>query len=197
MSAMPRTGGTGSPDASSGQDGTGHVKVWDPAVRVFHWTLVASFGVLWLTAESERFRDLHVMAGWTMAGLVAFRILWGLVGTRHARFASFVKGPAAVVRYLRSLASARPEHHVGHNPAGALAIVAILLLSVATIAAGWATLEGLGGEWVEEAHEFLANAMLAVVGVHLAGVLLSSWLHGENLVKAMLTGRKRVGPSKG
>lgn len=183
MSALPRTGGTGLPGAPT-------VKVWDLLLRTFHWSFAACFAGAWLTAESERFRDVHVTLGYTMLGLVAFRLLWGVVGPRHARFASFVRGPSAVLRYLRSLLGPRPEHHVGHNPAGAVAIVLLLALALMAIATGWATYNDLGGEWLEESHEALASAMLAVVGVHLAGVALSSWLHRENLVAAMLTGRK-------
>ena len=166
------------------------VLVWDAPVRVFHWLMVLSFAGAYLTAESERWRLLHVTLGYTMAGLLAFRLVWGLVGTRHARFASFVRGPAGVLRYLRSLVNAQPEHHIGHNPAGALAIVALLGLTGLVTAAGWATYNDLGGEWLEELHEGAANAMLAVVGVHVAGVLLGSWLHHDNLVGAMLSGRK-------
>ncbi|MFG6433524.1 cytochrome b/b6 domain-containing protein [Roseateles sp. LYH14W] len=170
------------------------VLVWDAPVRVFHWLMVLSFAGAYLTAESERWRLLHVTLGYTMAGLLAFRVVWGLVGTRHARFASFVRGPAAVWRYLRSLVSGQPEHHVGHNPAGALAIVALLGLTGLVTAAGWATYNDLGGEWLEELHEGAANAMLAVVGLHLAGVLIGSWVHGDNLIGAMLSGRKAGAP---
>ena len=166
------------------------VLVWDAPVRVFHWLLVLSFAGAWLTAESERWRMLHVTLGYTMAGLVAFRVLWGLVGTRHARFTDFVRGPAAVAAYLKSLLRGRPEHHAGHNPAGALAIVALLLLAVAVPATGWALFNDMGGEWLEDVHEGVANAMLALVAVHVAAVALSSWLHRENLVAAMITGRK-------
>jgi cytochrome b len=166
------------------------VKVWDILVRVFHWSFAASFAGAWLTAESERFRDIHVFLGYTMLGLVAFRLLWGVVGPRHARFSSFVRGPAAVARYQRSLFTARPEHHLGHNPAGAVAIVLLLALAALAGASGWAVYNDLGGEWLEESHEFLASAMLAVVAVHLAGVAVASWMHRENLVRAMLTGRK-------
>lgn len=166
------------------------VKVWDLAIRAFHWSFALCFTGAWLTAESERFRDVHVFLGYAMLGLIAFRVLWGFVGPRHARFASFVRGPRAIGRYLRSLLSSRPEHHLGHNPAGAVAIVLLLALGLASIASGWAVYNDVGGEWLEEAHEFLAVAMLAVVGVHLAGVAIASWLHRENLVVAMLTGRK-------
>jgi cytochrome b len=173
------------------------ILVWDAPVRVFHWLMVASFAGAYLSAESERWRMLHVTLGYTMAGLVAFRILWGLVGTRHARFASFVRGPAAVARYVGALLRGRPERHAGHNPAGALAIVALLGLALAVTASGWATFNQLGGDWLEELHEAVANIMLAVVGVHVAGVAISSWLHRENLVGAMISGRKPGPPEDG
>lgn len=171
--------------------------VWDAPVRVFHWLMVLCFAGAYLTAESERWRLVHVTLGYTMAGLVGFRLVWGLVGTRYARFASFVRGPTAVARYLSSLVKGRPEHHVGHNPAGALAIVAMLGLTMVITSAGWAIFNDLGGEWLEEAHELAANLMLAVVGVHVAAVVLSSKLHGENLVASMIHGRKKAPPSEG
>nr|WP_316640070.1 cytochrome b/b6 domain-containing protein [uncultured Roseateles sp.] len=166
------------------------VLIWDAPVRVFHWLTVLSFAGAYLTAESERWRLVHVSLGYTLAGLVLFRLVWGLTGTRYARFASFVRGPQAVMRYLGSLLRGRPEHHLGHNPAGALAIVGLLALSLALTASGWAAYNEVGGEWLEEAHELVANLMLALVGVHIAAVVLSSWLHGENLIGAMVSGRK-------
>lgn len=178
-------------DATVSETPGREILVWDAPVRVFHWLMVASFAGAYLTAESERWRLLHVTLGYTMMGLVVFRILWGLLGTRHARFASFVRGPKAVARYAGSLLRGRPEHHAGHNPAGALAIVALLVLTLAVTAAGWATYNEIGGEWLEELHEAAANIMLAIVGIHVGAVFLSSWLHGENLVRAMISGRKR------
>lgn len=172
------------------------ILVWDAPVRVFHWLMVLSFAGAWLTAESEQWRLLHVTLGYTMAGLVGFRILWGLLGTRYARFSSFVRGPAAVGRYLKSLLRGRPEHHAGHNPAGALAIVALLVLTLAVTASGWATFNEVGGDWLEEAHEVLATLMLGIVGLHIAGVVVSSRLHRENLVGAMITGRKPGRPEE-
>lgn len=172
----------------------GKVLVWDAPVRVFHWLMVLSFAGTWLTAESERWRQIHVTLGYTMAGLVVFRIFWGLIGTRHARFSSFVRGPAAAARYVATALSGQPEHHTGHNPAGAIAIVGLLVLALMVTATGWADYQDLGGHWLEEVHEAAASAMLGVVGVHLAGVLLSSWLHRENLVRAMITGRKSGRP---
>jgi cytochrome b len=166
------------------------ILVWDLPIRVFHWLLAASFAGAFLTAESEKLADLHVMLGYTMLGLVGFRVVWGLVGTRCARFGSFLYGPLEVVRYLVSLATLRPRHYVGHNPAGSWAIFLILGLTILTGASGYLAYNDIGGDWLEEVHEGLANTMLAVVAVHVAGVLVSSLLHGENLVMAMVSGTK-------
>ena len=184
-------------DERSNPGRTPRILVWHAPVRVFHWLMVLSFFGAYVTAESERWRLLHVTLGYTMAGLVAFRVVWGLIGTRHARFSSFVRGPAAAMRYLRSLLRGRAEHHAGHNPAGALAIVALLALTVAVAATGWATYNEVGGEWLEELHEGTANLMLTLVGVHVLAVVLSSWLHRENLVGAMISGRKPGAPQDG
>lgn len=173
------------------------VLAWDAPVRVFHWLMVLSFAGAYLTAESERWRLLHVTLGYTMAGLVAFRIVWGLIGTRNARFSNFVRGPREVLRYLQAMWTSRPEHHTGHNPAGALAIVAMLALTLVTAASGWAVLNDTGGEWLKELHELVANTMLAVIGVHIAGVLFASWSSHENLIGAMITGRKAGRPEDG
>ncbi|QTN23180.1 cytochrome b/b6 domain-containing protein [Rhizobacter sp. AJA081-3] len=171
--------------------------VWDLPVRVFHWLLVLCFAGAWLTAESEHWRLVHVTLGYTMAALVAFRIVWGLLGTRYARFASFVRGPRAALAYLRSLPGPKPEHHTGHNPAGALAIVGLLGLIAVTTATGWASYSELAGDWLEEVHEVAANGLLALVIIHLIGVAVGSWVHRENLVRSMLTGRKPVPPAEG
>jgi cytochrome b len=177
--------------------GADRALVWDAAVRVFHWLMVLCFAGAWLSADSERWRLLHVTLGYTMAGLVGFRLIWGLVGTRHARFASFVRGPQAVSGYLRSLLRGAPEHHLGHNPAGALAIVALLALTAVVTATGWAAYNELGGEWLAELHEAVASLMLVVIGVHVVGVVVSSWLHRENLVAAMLHGHKAGSAQEG
>lgn len=178
-------------------DITTKIRVWDAPVRVFHWLMVLSFAGAYLTAESEAWRLVHVSLGYTLGGLVAFRMLWGLMGTRYARFSSFVRGPAAVVRYVRSVWGGKPEHHVGHNPAGALAIVLLLLTSIAIVMSGWAVYNEVGGHWLEELHEGAGNFMLLLVAVHVAGVVVSSWLHRENLVRSMLTGNKVGSPNEG
>lgn len=164
--------------------------VWDLPTRVFHWLLAASFAGAYITSEGERLRDVHMLLGYSAAGLVAFRVLWGIVGTRYARFTSFPLSPRAVLDYLKSLRSFSPRHYFGHNPAGSWAILGMLVLIAATGATGWAQAVELGPKWLEDIHEGLANAMLALVIVHIAAVLVSSLLHRENLPRAMLTGYK-------
>ena len=166
------------------------ILVWDLPTRVFHWLLAASFLGAFVTAESERYRDIHVVLGYTVLGLVVFRFLWGLIGTRYARFSSFPIAPQRVLEYLKSLFTRTPQHHVGHNPAGSLAIYAILALAVLAGATGYAAYNEIGGEWLAELHEGAANAMLGLVAVHIGAVIVSSLIHRENLVAAMLNGYK-------
>jgi len=166
--------------------------VWDVPVRVFHWLMVIAFAGAWLTSDSEAWRLTHITLGYTMAALVVFRLAWGFAGTRWARFSSFVRGPRAVVAYVKGMIRGTAQHHTGHNPAGAVAILLLLALTLVVAASGWAVLNEIGGDSFEELHEAAAIAMLVVVGVHVVGVALGSWAHRENLVKAMITGRKDV-----
>ena len=167
------------------------ILVWDLPVRAFHWLLAITFAGAFLTAESERYRDVHVALGYTMLGLLAFRLIWALVGSRYARLSSFAFGPRAVLAYLRSLLTLRPLHYIGHNPAGSWVIYLLVVLGLLTGVAGYATYNDVGGEWLEELHEGTANAMLTLVVVHVAGVVVSSFLHRENLVGSMVTGYKK------
>lgn len=171
--------------------------VWDVPVRVFHWLMVVSFAGAYLTAESERWRLIHVTLGYTMGGLVAFRIVWGFVGSRYALFSNFVRGANSVKFYLKSLRTNHPEHHVGHNPAGAVAIVLLLLFTMVIVASGFVIYNDMGGHFFEELHELSANLMLLIIVIHVAGVFVSSWLHRENLVRAMVTGKKATPPNQG
>jgi cytochrome b len=171
------------------------VQIWDAPTRVFHWLLVLSFVVSYITAEGERWRLVHVTFGYTFGALLVFRLIWGVVGTRYARFSNFVRGPVAVLRYVESLKSGRPQHHLGHNPAGAVAIVLMIALGLVQLVTGWAAYNDVGGEWRSQLHELAANAMVLVIVVHLAGVLSASVMHHENLVRAMLTGKKTGWPS--
>ena len=139
---------------------------------------------------------MHALAGGTVVGIVLFRLLWGIVGTRHARFASFVRGPGAVLDYLGGLLRHDRAPDAGHNPAGGWAIVALLTLGLLTGASGWLTYQEIGGDLFEELHEGLAATMLTVAALHVAGVAVSSLAHRENLVRAMLTGRKLGSPDE-
>ena len=173
------------------------ILIWDIPTRLFHWLLAASIGGAFLTAESERLRDVHALLGYTAGGLIAFRLIWGLVGSRYARFRSFLYSPGELIAYMRSLATRSPRHYLGHNPLGSLAVFALLGLSLAAVVSGHAVLVERGGDWMEELHEGVAFAILTLVGVHIVGVLTSSVLHGENLIGSMITGRKRGAPEQG
>ena len=170
------------------------VLIWDAPTRVFHWLLAAAFVGAFVTADSERLRNVHVALGYTMLGLIAFRVLWGVIGTRYARFGSFAFGPRSVMQYLKSLFTHSPQHHPGHNPAGSWAIYALLGLTLVAGASGYATYNDIGGGWLESLHEGAANTLLAMVIVHVAGVVVSSFVHRENLARAMLTGCKSGHP---
>lgn len=167
------------------------ILVWDWPVRIGHWLLAGAFVLAWLTGDSETWRLVHVWAGGAVVGVVLFRLLWGLMGTRYARFASFVRGPGAVKAYLLGLFRHTRVEQPGHNPAGGWAIVALLALGLLSGVSGWLIYQDIGGERFEELHETLASTMLAVVLLHLVGVLTGSLAHGENLVRAMFNGMKR------
>jgi len=171
------------------------IRVWDLPVRLFHWLLAGSFVVAYSIAESESLRNVHVILGYTAVGLILFRIIWGFVGSRYARFASFAFAPGTAIRYLRTIRNPH-EHYVGHNPAGSYVIYAILLLGLLTGVTGYMTLGEQGGESWEEAHELFANVWLALVIFHVAGVITSSFVHRENLVRSMITGYKREVPGQ-
>ena len=165
------------------------VRVWDPAVRLFHWSLVASVAGAWLFVDP---RSLHRQLGYVVLGLVLFRLLWGLVGTRHARFSDFVPGPRRLTAYLRAMARGEERRYLGHNPAGAAMILALLALLGGITATGimmgqdaW-----FGVEWVEHLHETLVDGLIVLVVLHVAGVVLSSRRHRENLVASMIHGTK-------
>lgn len=171
------------------------ILVWDVPTRVFHWLLVLSFTGAYVTAESERYRDIHVVLGYTVLALLAFRMLWGFFGTRYAQFRSFLFKPGEIIAYVLSLLKGKPAHYVGHNPAGSVAIWLLLGLGISSGVTGIMAFQDVGGDMVEELHEFASNAMLAVVLVHIAGVIVSSVMHRENLVRAMITGFKSAKPT--
>lgn len=178
------------------------VKAWDPLVRVFHWSLVFFFLLAFITEDD--WLNLHVQAGYAITFLIGFRLLWGIFGTRNARFFSFVKSPQVVLSHLRGMLSFKQSHYLGHNPVAAVMVI-LLLLSISLVSFSGLILiasEGQGplaatvfsswsGEWMEEVHEFLANFTVLLIVAHVCGVIFSSLLEGENLAKAMVTGRKK------
>ena len=182
------------------------IKVWDVFVRLFHWSLVAGFFTAYLTEDD--LMTVHTWAGYLVVALVLVRIVWGFVGTRHARFADFVFRPMRVIQYVKDIFTLRARRYLGHNPAGGAMIVALLIAIVLTGLSGMLVygveehagplagmLTGVGESWsevFEEAHEFLANLTLLLVVGHVAGVVVESLLHHENLVRAMFTGYKRA-----
>ena len=214
-------------------DNTQFIKVWDIAIRVFHWTLLGCYAIAFIS--SENIMKLHVIFGYSVLFLVLFRILYGFVGTKYARFSDFLYPPAQIVDYLKGLLIGRPKHYIGHNPAGGLMIV-ILLLSLLSLTLTGLKAYGVKGhgplakheisfmtnafadsddkenndehdsrkrrskknhrtekdEFWEEIHETIAYFTLFLVSIHIMGVLISSLVHRENLIKAMLTGRKQL-----
>jgi cytochrome b len=179
------------------------VKAWDPLVRVFHWSLVFFFFLAFVTEDD--WMSVHVWAGYAVSMLIGFRLFWGLVGTRTARFVTFVKSPKVVMRHLRDMLSLKPPHYLGHNPVAAVMVVALLVSIVLVAFSGMVLIAGegegplagtlfasLSGDAMEEIHEFLADFTLLLVFAHVAGVVVSSFLEGENLVRSMITGRKKA-----
>lgn len=168
------------------------VTVWDPIVRLFHWSLVLSFAVAWLSAES--WKDLHEWAGYAAALLISIRLVWGFVGSRYARFRQFVRKPASVISFGKAMLRHDEPRYIGHNPAGGYMILGLIATMSVTALTGWMyTLDAFWGEeWVENIHEATATLMLVMVIAHVAGVLYTSRQHKENLVKAMVTGKKRM-----
>jgi cytochrome b len=160
-------------------------------VRIFHWSLVIAFIIAWLSGDE--LKRVHLAVGYAILGLVAFRLVWGVVGSTHARFADFIYRPATVIGFLKDTIGLRAKRYVGHNPAGGAMVIALLWMLIVICATGvmMTTTAFWGVKWVEEAHEIAVNLTLVLVGLHLAGVFAASFEHHENLVRAMITGRKR------
>lgn len=183
------------------------VKVWDLPIRLFHWLLVAGFASAYLTAKFH-YGDIHTLIGYGLCVLLVARIYWGFFGNRYARFSSFIFSPAETIAYMRSMFGKHPiKHYFGHNPAGALMVFALLTVLGSIFATGLITLSLIDFEGpllvlvhyasdetsyaIRELHEFLSNAALALVALHFMGVVGGSLQHGENLVRAMITGKKQ------
>ncbi len=169
---------------------TERVPVWDVAVRLFHWALVVSVATAWFTGGTGS--RVHEISGFIAGGLLLFRLVWGFAGTRYARFSEFVRSPRAMFGYLKDILRNRAERHIGHNPAGGYMILVMLLCLAVIVGTGVMQLTNqfFGVVWVETVHHYAANAFLALIPLHLLGVLMSSWMHQENLVGAMFSGNK-------
>jgi cytochrome b len=212
--------------------GDKQIAVWDPLIRFGHWALAAVFAIAYITGEEAEdrggFSDWHEWAGYIAGGIVAWRVLWGLIGTRHARFSDFVTGPRTAIAYLLGLMGGHTKRYVGHSPAGGAMVVALLVMIAATVVTGiiadpegtapkprpgvTATMQVQSGEAgkaarshegrhgrhegehetvIGEVHAVLANLTLFLVILHVLGVALASYVHRENLARAMVTGMKR------
>jgi len=174
----------GSPDA-------GTVKVWDIFVRIAHWSLVVAVLGAWVT---EDFGAVHEWLGYAALVIITLRLIWGVVGTRYARFSGFVRSPQATIAYAKQMLAFRAPRYIGHNPLGSYMIVALIVMIALSGFSGWlyTTDRFWGVEWVEELHEAMANGLLLLIGLHVCGVVVSSLAHRENLVKSMVSGRKRA-----
>lgn len=202
------------------------IKVWDGVVRSFHWSLVVAVFVAYFTEPEDAGLAVHVWAGYLVGGLVVLRIVWGFVGTPHARFGDFAFAPAHALRYALGLLRGRAERHIGHSPAGAWMVYLLLLVLGATVLTGMSVLavekhagplaplfassEPAGAamqavpdresanrdeDALEELHELLGNLVMILVALHILGVVVASFAHRENLVRAMITGWKRADTS--
>jgi cytochrome b len=174
---------------------TGKVKqailVWDMPVRVFHWLLVICFAGAWLSSESERWAMIHYAFGYTACLLVLIRLVWGLIGTRYARFSQFLKSPKAVLEHFIAMLRGHPHHDVGHNPAGGLVMFALMLLILLIGLTGYLSVKEFLANFVSEAHEVVANLVLGLVIVHIMAAIGMSLIERQNLVRSMVTGKKK------
>jgi len=186
-------------------DTSQRVRVWDPLVRIFHWTLAGGFATAFIVEDD--LLGVHVWAGYLVLALIALRLVWGLIGTRHARFNDFVRKPSEILAYVRDALRLRAPRYLGHNPAGGAMVVALMIAIVLTGLSGLAvygaeelsgplaplmsSLPASWGHFFEEVHEVMANLTLVLIVAHVAGVIFSSLSHRENLIGGMITGWKR------
>ena len=176
---------------------TRRILVWDLPIRVFHWLQALSFAAAYLTAFSERLRNDHVALGYIMLGLLGFRLLWGFVGTRYARFSSFLYNPKEIYSYLLAMYKGESAHYLGHNPAGSVSVWLLLVLGMFVCVSGVMALQDNASDLVVDLHGLSTNIMLGVIMLHLVGVLMSSILYRENLVRSMFTGLKSADSDEG
>jgi cytochrome b len=172
------------------------VLVWDFPVRVFHWLLVLSFAGAWLTSEGEALQMIHYAFGYSACAIILFRIVWGVVGTRYARFNQFVKGPAETGQHIKSLLAGKHSPGLGHNPAGALVMISLIILILLIDITGYWIVKDMLGDLMSGAHEAISNLAFGFVLLHVAAAIAMSFLQKENLVKSMFTGIKQGTPEQ-
>lgn len=167
------------------------IAVWDPVVRTLHWALAASIATAWVTRHG--YGVWHERIGYASLIIVALRFVWGWIGPRYARFGQFVHTPSATLRYAGQMLAHQEARYIGHNPLGGWMILALLSIAAFAGSSGWlyTTDAYWGVEWVEDLHEAMAIFLLVLVALHVAGVAAASWRHRENLVAAMIHGKKR------
>lgn len=184
--------------------GTVATQVWDLPVRLFHWTLVLLIAFSWLSAEMD-WMTWHLYSGYAVLALALFRVIWGFVGSTHARFGDFLYGPGAVIAYIRTLPSRTAAKFAGHNPLGGISVVLILLCVLVQTGTGLFSNDDILTEgplykhiskelsdWLTTIHKYNFNVLLALIGVHVSAVLYYLVYKSENLVKPMFTGRKHL-----
>lgn len=181
------------------------VRIWDAPVRLFHWALVILIGIGWWTGDN-RMLEWHRLAGYSILALILFRLIWGVMGSGTARFSSFVRGPATVASYVKGAMFRRGVHGVpGHNPLGGWSVVVMLLLLAVQVGLGMLSvdIDGLEsgpfsylvdfdtGRWAAEWHATIFNLLLALIAIHVAGVLFYLLYRRDNLIGPMITGSRR------
>lgn len=172
------------------------ILVWDLPTRVFHWLLVICFTGAWLTSESERLQMIHYAFGYSAVALVLFRLVWGFIGTKYARFSQFIKGPKEMIGHAKGLLGGHQHIAPGHNPLGGIVMLGLMLVILLIGLTGYWTVKEFLGDFMSEAHEAIASFALGLVVIHIAAAVIMSLLQKENLVWAMLSGKKNGLPEQ-
>lgn len=172
------------------------ILVWDVPTRVFHWLLVLCFAGAWLTSESERLQMIHYAFGYSAVALVLFRLVWGFVGTKYARFTQFLRGPNEMAGHIKSVLSSHQHSSPGHNPVGGIVMVGLMLIILLIGLTGYWSVKEFLGDFMSEAHEAIASIALGLAILHIAAAVIMSLLQKENLIRAMVNGKKQGLPEQ-
>ena len=183
------------------------ITVWDPLIRIFHWSLLIAYTVAYFTQEQDYNR--HLQSGYFILALIAVRLSWGVIGTQYARFTNFIYRPSTIYQYIKALINKQPPAYKGHNPAGGfmvmLLLICLLILCISGVALDAA--ENRSGPFANThlflyqdiivgVHSVFTYISLTLIVLHITGVLFSSFIHKENLVRAMITGKKNIAESQ-